>query len=234
MTLRRILYVLKIFPKLSETFIVEELAELRRRGIEVRILSLQPPRAELRHDLVASARLEALACYEPKRFLEVVKEFRPQLLHAHFATEATAQAIELATEQGIPFTFTAHGYDIHRKAPPDLGARAAAARAVVTVSQANAACLTQNFGVPSAHIRVIPCGVDTERFRPPGTNNCQGPVPVILCVARHVAVKNLGLLLEACARLAERGAKFRCVLLGDRSEERRVGEECRSWGSPYH
>jgi glycosyltransferase involved in cell wall biosynthesis len=215
MTLRRILYVLKIFPKLSETFIVEELAELRRRGIEVRILSLQPPRAELRHDLVASAGLEALVCYEPKRFLEVVKGFRPQLLHAHFATEATAQTIELATEQGIPFTFTAHGYDIHRKAPADLGARAAAASAVVTVSQANAACLAQNFGVPPAHIRVIPCGVDTERFRPLGTDNSQGSVPVILCVARHVAVKNLGLLLEACARLAERRTSFRCVLLGD-------------------
>src|ERR1041385_2417961 len=246
MTLRRILYVLKIFPKLSETFIVEELAELRRRGIEVRILSLQPPRAELRHDLVASARLEALACYEPKRFLEVVKEFRPQLLHAHFATEATAQAIELAAEQGVPFTFTAHGYDIHRKAPLDFAARAKAARAVVTVSHANAAYMTQTFGVASSHICIIPCGVDTERFRPlartfPSAGSKCGKsvelslsqvrpsrasdfdnqrehheervavTPLIVCVARHVIVKNLGLLLEACSLLVEHGVRFHCV-----------------------
>jgi len=40
-----------------------------------------------------------------RTILEMLKEFRPQLLHAHFATEATAMAIELAGEAGIPFTF---------------------------------------------------------------------------------------------------------------------------------
>jgi hypothetical protein len=44
MSPQRILYVLKVFPKISETFIAEELAELRRRGIELRILSLLPKR----------------------------------------------------------------------------------------------------------------------------------------------------------------------------------------------
>jgi hypothetical protein len=33
----------KVFPKISETFIASELAELHRRGVELRILSLQPP-----------------------------------------------------------------------------------------------------------------------------------------------------------------------------------------------
>src|ERR1051326_5816854 len=133
---RRIAYVLKVFPKISETFIAEELAELRRRGVEVRILSLLAPRAEIRHDIVASAGLDQLTSYEPREFSSIVQGFRPQILHAHFATEATAMAIELATDHGIPFTFTAHGYDIHRKAPTDFGARAVAAKAVVTVSQA--------------------------------------------------------------------------------------------------
>src|ERR1051326_5469058 len=114
---RRIAYVLKVFPKISETFIAEELAELRRRGVEVRILSLLPPRNEPQHQIVTTAGLEEITCYQPERFSHVLKEFRPELLHAHFATEATETAIELATEEGIPFTFTAHGYDIHRKAP---------------------------------------------------------------------------------------------------------------------
>ena len=52
---RRVAYVLNIFPKLSETFIAGELAELKRRGVELRILSLLPPRAELQHDLVKRA-----------------------------------------------------------------------------------------------------------------------------------------------------------------------------------
>src|SRR5437868_4123069 len=92
----RIAYVLKVFPKLSETFIATELWELRRRGIELRILSLQHPRAGVQHDMIAEAGLDELTCYEPEKFLMVLKDFRPQLLHAHFATEATAAAIELA------------------------------------------------------------------------------------------------------------------------------------------
>ncbi|HTL56091.1 MAG TPA: glycosyltransferase [Candidatus Limnocylindrales bacterium] len=242
---RCIVYVLRVFPKISETFIASELAELRRRGIDLRILSLLPPRGDLIHDIVSRAGLDKITCYEPKDFPAVLREFRPQLLHAHFATEATAAAIELATEERLPFTFTAHGYDIHRKPPSDFGARAKAARAVVTVSHANAAYITQTFGVPASHIRVIPCGVDTERFRPaplaaarvgkgfelsgsqagpyPRSHSStvldyeaeDEPPPLIVCVARHVLVKNLGLLLDACALLAEHGVRFRCILLGD-------------------
>jgi glycosyltransferase involved in cell wall biosynthesis len=211
---QRIVYVLKVFPKISETFIAEELAELRRRGIEFRILSLLPPRSGIRHDIVASAGLEQFTSYEPKDFSGIVEEFRPQLLHAHFATEATAMAIELATEHQLPFTFTAHGYDIHRKAPPDFGARAAAAKAVVTVSQANADYIGRTFRVPASHLRIIHCGVDTERFRP-SPNGLLTETPLLVCVARQVAVKNLGLLLDACSLLSKRGRNFRCVLVGD-------------------
>ena len=39
----RIAYVVNVFPKLSETFIAHELAELRRRGVEVRVVSLRQP-----------------------------------------------------------------------------------------------------------------------------------------------------------------------------------------------
>src|SRR5215831_17503665 len=103
MTPRRIAYVLKIFPKLSETFIAGELAELRRRGVEVRILSLLPPRNELRHDFIGSANLEQLTSYDIDKFPALLREFQPQLLHAHFATESTATARILAVEQGIPY-----------------------------------------------------------------------------------------------------------------------------------
>src|SRR2546428_8688055 len=99
MKLERIAYVLKIFPKISETFIAEELAELRRRGVQVRILSLEPPRREPRHDLVAGAGLEPITCYQPNNFLAALKAVLPPPIHAPLATEAPATAIEPATEQ---------------------------------------------------------------------------------------------------------------------------------------
>lgn len=216
MTLKRVAYVLNIFPKLSETFIAGELAELRRRGVALRILSLLPPREELQHDIVKQAGLDKLVCYEPEKFSDVVRDFKPQLLHAHFAREATAEARRMAAEHQMAFTFTAHGYDIHRKPPADFAARAAAARRVVTVSAANADYIVATFGVPRPQLQIISCGVDTELFRP-GATSVRAQPPLILCVARHVAVKNLELLLDACAALRARGNLFRCVLIGDGS-----------------
>ena len=145
-------YVLRVFPKISETFVANELAEMRRRGVEVRILSLRRPAEALRHELVARAGLDEQTVYDLREFPVTLREFRPQLLHAHFATAATAKARELAAEIGVPFTFTAHRYDLYDKAPSDFADRAAAAGAVVTVSQANLQHIVKAFGVPAAHI----------------------------------------------------------------------------------
>jgi glycosyltransferase involved in cell wall biosynthesis len=212
---QRVVYVLKIFPKISETFIASELAELRRRGIELRIFSLLPPSDALRHAWIAEAGLNELVSYEPATFLGLARNFQPQLFHAHFATESTATARTLAAELAIPFTFTAHGYDIHRKPPADFSARATAAARVITVSQANAAFIEKNFSVPASHIRVIACGVDLARFQPGNEPAMESEPPWVVCVARQVVVKNLRLLLHSCARLRDEGISFRCALIGD-------------------
>src|SRR5262249_2061776 len=111
MTPSRIAYVVKGFPKLSETCVANESIELKRRGIEVPVLALLRPAAGIRHQMIAQAGLEAITHYDPGEFRPVLEAFQPQLLHAHFATEATEQALELAEDFGLPFTFTAHGYD---------------------------------------------------------------------------------------------------------------------------
>jgi colanic acid/amylovoran biosynthesis glycosyltransferase len=212
MTPRRIAYVVRVFPKVSETFVANELAELRRRGIEVRIFSVCEPMEELRHGVIARAGLAERTVYDRQRFSEVLQEFKPDLVHAHFATKATAVGRRLAERFDIPFTFTAHRYDIYDKAPADFAERAAAARAVITVSEANLRYIVENFGVPENKIHVIPCGVDTARFRPSGG---PGDPPHIVCVARLARCKNQRLLLEACALLQARGVNFHCVLIGD-------------------
>ena len=74
--------------------------------------------------------------------------FEDRETHAPFvATEPTAAARELVADLGVPFTFTAHGYDIRRKPPADFADRAAAAAAVITVSQANARHIRDTFAV---------------------------------------------------------------------------------------
>ena len=48
----RVAYVVKRFPRLSETFVLNECLELERQGIEVEIFSLLSPPPEPRHDLL--------------------------------------------------------------------------------------------------------------------------------------------------------------------------------------
>jgi glycosyltransferase involved in cell wall biosynthesis len=71
------------------------------------------------------------------------------------------------------------------------------------------------FAVAADHIHVIPCGVDLERLASVPSAPFDGGPPLLVCVARHKPVKNLGLLLEACAQLRERRVEFRAILIGD-------------------
>jgi glycosyltransferase involved in cell wall biosynthesis len=230
MSLSRIAYVVNVFPKLSETFIVSELVELQRRGFEVCILSNRRPSETFWHRIVDKAGLMDRVVYEPDEFVNALREFRPQILHAHFATEPAACARELAEKLDIPFTFTAHGYDIYRRPPKDFTERAAAADAVVTVSQANARHLIKEFGVRPSRLRIIPCGVDTDVFTPSAIRD-ERPAeatPLLVCVARLVPVKNLELLLKACAELRSQNVRFRCVIVGDgKSRDELVAEHAR-------
>jgi colanic acid/amylovoran biosynthesis glycosyltransferase len=59
----RVGYVLKRFPRLSETFILNEMLELERQGVEIEIYSLFKPPAEERHALLAD--LKARVTYLP-------------------------------------------------------------------------------------------------------------------------------------------------------------------------
>ena len=215
MTPRRVAYVVSTFPKISETFIIGELAELRRRGVEVRVLSLKRPEETLYHDSVRVARLMESTTYEVTRFDDVLDQFAPDLVHAQFATAPTATARTLAERRRVPFTFTAHGYDVYRRPPDDLADRAAAAASVITVSNANREHLSGSLGVPAERIHVIPCGVDTDWFTPGRPDSSP---PLVVCVARLREVKQLDLLLCACALVRDRGTAFHCVIVGEGPE----------------
>lgn len=59
----RVGYVLKRFPRLSETFILNEMLELERQGVEIEVFSLFKPPLEEKHALLAD--LKARVTYLP-------------------------------------------------------------------------------------------------------------------------------------------------------------------------
>lgn len=220
----RVAYVVKRFPRLSQTFVLNEIAELERQGVRVAVVARQSPDpGERLPDGFPDVPVLPL----DRPGIDVAGALRRagvEHVHAHFATWAAATAARLADELRLPFSFTAHAHDIYhrdvdRAALADLLARAAFA---VTVSDANRAFLEEVLHGHGRRGRVVRLhnGVDLPRLARTG----RSPVPGrVVSVGRLVPKKGLRHLVEACRLLAATGRACECVVVGE-GEEREALE----------
>jgi glycosyltransferase involved in cell wall biosynthesis len=143
-----------------------------------------------------------------------------QHCHAHFANAPASVALMAAALAGISFSFTAHAYDIFIDQVL-LPAKLAAAAFVACISRYNRRYLRQHFPEARlAHLEVVRNGLDTARFSP--VPHPQGAPPCIIAVGRLVETKGFHVLVEACARLRDRGLPCRCLIIGDGPEAGRL------------
>jgi glycosyltransferase involved in cell wall biosynthesis len=140
-------------------------------------------------------------------------------LHAHFAHDPTSVAFFAARLSGLPFSFSAHAKDIYAQDPAWLATKILEARLVVTCTGHNRARL-EALAPPNARVLLAYHGIHAERFaRVPkgeaGPTTNPSRVPELLSVGRLVPKKGFVVLLEALARLAQRGIAFHATLIGD-------------------
>jgi glycosyltransferase involved in cell wall biosynthesis len=137
-------------------------------------------------------------------------------LHGHFCHGVATITWFASRLTGLPFSFTAHAKDIYQ---PDLNPgrllerKLGAARFVATCTCANAQVLSARHPRPD-EVHAIYHGLDTEWFapRPAARGN---EAPLVLAVGRLVEKKGFDQLVEACALLVQRGARFRCAIVGE-------------------
>lgn len=138
-------------------------------------------------------------------------------VHAHFASHPAAAGFIIQRLVGIPFSFTAHGSDLHRDRHM-LCEKVAEAAFVVAISNYNKeVILTECQGKYQDKLTVIHCGVDTDVFydRSHETPHEKSGAPfMILCVGTLHEVKGQAYLIEACRMLQERGIDFMCHFVG--------------------
>jgi glycosyltransferase involved in cell wall biosynthesis len=239
-------YVLRAFPRLSETFILHELLALRARGIPVRVFALERVEGERMHPEAERLLPEvtfvtprerfrwtgpALVPAKQRPFADAGRRIGLELkawgathVHAHFAGFPATAAAFAARTAGIPYTFTAHAKDIF-KSKLDwtwlnwLGSRA---HAVVTVCNYNRRFLRRQ--MPGARVVRIYNGVSLERWRPVQHANGfpDGAPGLIMTAGRFVEKKGFHILVEALGLLRDRGTPYRAVLIGDGEEHERV------------
>jgi glycosyltransferase involved in cell wall biosynthesis len=233
-----IAYVLKRFPRLSETFILHELLALERLGHQLTVYAQGKPDEAATHP--ALAHLRADVSYVPKAPAAEVLGARGltrqqwqaawvaaqaqaagiEHLHAHFATGATVLARDVHHLTGIPFSFTAHAKDIYHESVDFAFVRDAILDSAftITVSDHNVGHLADACGpAVLSRVRRLYNGIDLRRFAFTGQ---AARLPAhILAVGRFVEKKGFLDLVDALARLRNDGHDAHLTLVGSGEEE---------------
>lgn len=154
-------------------------------------------------------------------------------VHAHFASHPAAVAFVIERLNGIGYSFTAHGSDLHRDQHM-LREKTVAARFVVAISQYNRDMILEVCGAEVApKVHVVHCGIDHQKFSRArqSTPYDQGQGPFrILCIGTLHEVKGQKYLIEACSRLHQRQVEFTCHLLGAGPDESQLRQQVADLG----
>lgn len=257
----KIAYTMSRFPKISETFVLYEIIELERQGMQVEVFPLireqeqvvhpeaQPIVARAHYSKPSNQKVISAHRYWLSRhpvlyaqvwaevvagnlrstkflsralvvmlqgawFAQRMQELKIEHLHAHFATHPALVAYVVHRLTGIPYSFTVHADDIYTEQVM-LEAKIRNANFVVAISDYNRRFLQNLYGAAvDSKVLVNHCGVDVSVFEP----RAQMPPHdtfVMICVARLEEKKGHRFLLDACAKLRDRGIAFLCQFIGE-------------------
>ena len=151
--------------------------------------------------------------------LKVIREWKPDVIHAHFAVPAGAAAFMLSKLTGVPYVLTAHLGDVPGALPektdrwfkwiyPFTPVIWRGAAKVAAVSEFTRQLALEHYPV---HIDVIPNGMDLKAL--PVRAPADGAPPHIVFAGRFVEQKNPQHLIEALSRLKH--LSWTCSMLGD-------------------
>jgi colanic acid/amylovoran biosynthesis glycosyltransferase len=255
-------YVMSRFPKLTETFVLDEIVALQRRDVRVELYPLLHESAPLVHPQARP--LDARAHYVPfvspavvgsqlhwlrhrplaylralwdvawgtrhsANFLIGGLAIFPKAAHAarlmqadgvvhvhcHFANHPAVAGLIIARLTGLPYSFTAHGSDLHVRRDM-LPAKVAEAAFVAAVSEDNRRLIVAECGGRFAEkVHVVRAGVDAGTFAPRRNGRHPGSPLRVLCVGTLHEVKGQAHLVDACRLLIVHGTDVTCRLVGE-------------------
>jgi glycosyltransferase involved in cell wall biosynthesis len=250
----RLVYVTASLPfGPVESFIIPEIAALRRRGHDVVVVPLRPRgavvhdgiedllactvRAPLLSPGIAAAAAQAVGAFGPRVaaaavrpvvtrgaartrvknaatvpkalwLARLVASLSPDHVHAHWASTTATAAMIAGRLTGVPWSMTAHRWDIaEANLLPEKAAAAAFVRAISADGEHD---LRSRVG--DARIVRLHMGVDLPAAAPPPPR--EGPV-VVFVPAALVPVKGHDVLFRALARPEPAAVSVQAVLAGD-------------------
>ncbi len=156
------------------------------------------------------------------RFAEMALEEGIDHLHAHWATYPATVALVMSRLTGLSWSFTCHAHDIFLN-PSLLREKLDRAEFVLTCTGDNKRHLEGVSPAARDKVQVSYHGLDLSLFRPAARRVAEGP-PRILAVGSLLECKGFDILIEACARLLQRGADFTLTIAGGGPQEASLRE----------
>ena len=145
--------------------------------------------------------------------VQAFRESQPDVIHGTWATAPATVAAVLGELLGVPFSFGAHAYDLHRHGgDPLLPAKMHAARFVHTTTQANVEHLRASHPARRAEIVLSRRGLPEL---PPLHDYPPHEEMRLLSVGRLVAKKGHVFQVAACRELRRRKVPFRLRIIGE-------------------
>jgi len=220
---KRVLYVLRQYPQVTETYMETELRALEERGHTVEVLALNvatdPRRDTHSFRFVPQADRVAIAA--------ACAEIEPDVVHSH-ELDTARRAYEAARAADAPFTLRTHSYDVMglpEERMRELGAYLNDDRCLGVVGFPFAVEPLLRAGVEEEKIRSCFPVVDYERFHSEAENG-----EALMNLGACQPKKGMGLFLELAQRMPER--EFNLWAVGFGIEEiRRLNDDL---GSPVN
>ena len=153
-------------------------------------------------------------------FAEALREAEVQHIHVHHGYFASWIAMVAARFLDIPFSMTLHGSDLllHRAF---LDLKLAECSFCITVSEFNRRHILANFPeIDSQNVLLQRLGVEITTRR--ALVRAEDQQFILLSVGRLHPVKDHAFLVRACFFLRESGVPFRCLIVGEGGERRRL------------
>ncbi len=226
----RAVHVLHVVPGLMpggmELTMARVICGLRRNGVRHSIVCLKGE-AEIAGVLPATVDIHCLHSRPnepqlPLRMARLIRRIHPTVIHArNWGAWPDTAVGRLLAWPVVPLVLSFHGLGnagfmpLRRRLASWMLARTATC--LFTVSNQSKTLMVAKWGWPGRRVRVIPNGVDTDRFHPVDRSGRHGRI-IVGTVGNLRPVKNHALLVRACGDLVRRGLDLEVRIAGEGEE----------------
>lgn len=158
----------------------------------------------------------------------LIQRFGAHHIHAHWASVPATMALVVSRLTGVPWSFTAHRWDIAEDNLLGVKVRAALFGRVISLQGRDEILKIVGERVCS-NLHVIHMGTHVPEQGDAGPSKHSREF-LIACIANLIEVKGHRYLIEACKLLQQRGIRFVCHLIGDGPIRRELNDMAQQFG----